>query len=180
MDQNPEIKLTVKCKCGTKADFIKDYWVAEACIKKEKTYDNTIVADLENTCGIIRRRYCKIPDISFQLCPCATIKRMILSRHVRAIISLGIGFVSTLTVGRRYLVAPVIVSRISSKRSRRLTSEQRIKGPVFCSSCISISIHTTQRIRHPISYLVAVVPSERIVPVYLSVHGETMVVISET
>ena len=59
MDQNPEIKIAGKCKCGAKADFIKDYWVAEACIKKEKTYDNTIVADLENTCGIIRRRYCK-------------------------------------------------------------------------------------------------------------------------
>ena len=59
MVQSPETKLTGKCKCGAKADFIKDYWVAEACIKKEKTYDNTIVADLENTCGIIRRRYCK-------------------------------------------------------------------------------------------------------------------------
>jgi len=59
MEQNPEIKNTQKCKCGVKADFIKDYWVAEACVRKEKTYDNTIVADLENTCGIIRRRYCK-------------------------------------------------------------------------------------------------------------------------
>ena len=59
MDQTPEIKKTQKCKCGAKADFIKDYWVAEACVKKEKTYDNTFVADLENTCGIIRRRYCK-------------------------------------------------------------------------------------------------------------------------
>ena len=59
MEQTPEIRSTQKCKCGVKADFIKDYWVAEACVRKEKTYDNTIVADLENTCGIIRRRYCK-------------------------------------------------------------------------------------------------------------------------
>jgi hypothetical protein len=59
MDQTPEIKSTQRCKCGAKAEFIKDYWVAEACVRKEKTYDNTIVAALENTCGIIRRRYCE-------------------------------------------------------------------------------------------------------------------------
>lgn len=59
MEQMPETKPTQKCRCGAKADYIKDYWVSEACVKKEKTYDNTFVANLENTCGIIRRRYCK-------------------------------------------------------------------------------------------------------------------------
>lgn len=58
MDLNDEVKLTQKCKCGKKAEFIKDYWISEACVKKEKTYDNTIVASMENTCGILRRRYC--------------------------------------------------------------------------------------------------------------------------
>lgn len=58
MDINSEQRATVFCKCGKRADFIKDYWVAEACVKKEKTYDHTYVADLENTCGILRRRYC--------------------------------------------------------------------------------------------------------------------------
>ena len=41
MDQTPEIKSTQKCKCGAKAEFIKDYWVAEACVRKEKTEFNS-------------------------------------------------------------------------------------------------------------------------------------------
>lgn len=59
MQTSEAIKKSQMCKCGARADFIKDYWVSEACVKKEKTYDSTYVADMENTCGILRRRYCK-------------------------------------------------------------------------------------------------------------------------
>lgn len=52
------IKPTVRCKCGQRADFIKDYFVTETKRVKEKTYDETFVSNEEYVCGIIRRRFC--------------------------------------------------------------------------------------------------------------------------
>ena len=52
------IKKTKLCKCGRRADFIKDYWVTENKVLKEKDSEDTITRKLENACGIIRRRYC--------------------------------------------------------------------------------------------------------------------------
>lgn len=52
------VKPTAKCKCGQKADFIKDYFVTESKKVKEKTYDETFVSNEEHVCGIIRRRFC--------------------------------------------------------------------------------------------------------------------------
>lgn len=55
---NNSVKPTAKCKCGQKADFIKDYFVTEFKKVKEKTYDETFVSNEEYVCGIIRRRFC--------------------------------------------------------------------------------------------------------------------------
>ncbi len=52
------VKPTAKCKCGQKADFIKDYFVTESKKVKEKTYDEAFVSSEEYVCGIIRRRFC--------------------------------------------------------------------------------------------------------------------------
>ena len=54
-----EIRKTSLCKCGKNADFIKDYWVTENKLMKEKGYDETISRSLESACGILRRRFCK-------------------------------------------------------------------------------------------------------------------------
>ncbi len=54
----PVIKKTQLCKCGKKAEFIKDYWVTENKLLKEKDSEDTITRKLENACGILRRRYC--------------------------------------------------------------------------------------------------------------------------
>lgn len=52
------VKPTAKCKCGNRAEFIKDYFVTESKRVKEKTYDETFVSNEEYVCGIIRRRFC--------------------------------------------------------------------------------------------------------------------------
>jgi hypothetical protein len=56
------IKMSEKnsrlCKCGSLADFIKDYWVTEMKSKKDE-YESSLMIPKEKVCGIIRRRYCK-------------------------------------------------------------------------------------------------------------------------
>ena len=56
--ESQEIPKTRLCKCGKTAKFIKDYWVTESKHQKEKTYDESFSANLESTCGILRRRFC--------------------------------------------------------------------------------------------------------------------------
>jgi hypothetical protein len=46
------------CKCGSLADFIKDYWVTEMKSKKDE-YESSLMIPKEKVCGIIRRRCCK-------------------------------------------------------------------------------------------------------------------------
>lgn len=53
-----DIKRTSLCKCGRKAEFIKDYWVTENKVLKEKDNDDVHTRNLEGVCGILRRRYC--------------------------------------------------------------------------------------------------------------------------
>lgn len=53
-----EIKKTSLCKCGKKAEFIKDYWVTENKNLKEKNGEDVHTRVIENTCGILRRRFC--------------------------------------------------------------------------------------------------------------------------
>ena len=55
----PEIRRTSLCKCGSKAEFIKDYFLTETKTLKEGTEDQQIKRNVENACGILRRRYCK-------------------------------------------------------------------------------------------------------------------------
>ena len=59
MNPTNEIRKTSLCKCGKRADFIKDYWVTENKLMKEKSYDETISRSLESACGILRRRFCQ-------------------------------------------------------------------------------------------------------------------------
>lgn len=56
----PEIRKTSLCKCGKKADFIKDYWVTEEKVLKEKGAgeDDIHKRNVESVCGIMRRRFC--------------------------------------------------------------------------------------------------------------------------
>jgi len=51
-------KRTSLCKCGKKADFIKDYWVTEAKLLKENYNDDVHTRNVDSVCGILRRRYC--------------------------------------------------------------------------------------------------------------------------
>ncbi len=53
-----QIKRTSLCKCGRPARFIKDYFVTEHKVLKEGEGDNVIKRNLENPCGILRRRFC--------------------------------------------------------------------------------------------------------------------------
>ena len=41
------IKKAKLCKCGRRADFIKDYWVTENKVLKEKDSEDTITRKLE-------------------------------------------------------------------------------------------------------------------------------------
>ena len=58
----PEAESTVRrtslCKCGKKAEFIKDYWVTESKVLKEQSGDDVHSRSVEGICGIMRRRYC--------------------------------------------------------------------------------------------------------------------------
>lgn len=57
--EQAEINKTSLCKCGKKAEFIKDYWVTESKVLKEKNSDADVHArNVETSCGILRRRYC--------------------------------------------------------------------------------------------------------------------------
>lgn len=53
-----EQRRTTLCKCGKKADFIKDYFVTEFKTLREGEGDNISKRNVENACGILRRRYC--------------------------------------------------------------------------------------------------------------------------
>ena len=55
-----EIRRTSLCKCGKKAEFIKDYWVTEEKVLKEKGAgeDDIYKRNVESVCGIMRRRFC--------------------------------------------------------------------------------------------------------------------------
>ena len=59
MNLSNETRKTSLCKCGNRAEFIKDYWVTENKLMKEKDQDETISRSLESACGILRRRFCK-------------------------------------------------------------------------------------------------------------------------
>ena len=54
-----QIRRTSLCKCGKKADFIKDYWVTEEKVLKEKDSEAVYKRNIESVCGIMRRRFCK-------------------------------------------------------------------------------------------------------------------------
>jgi hypothetical protein len=54
-----QIRKTSLCKCGKPARFIKDYFITEHKVLKEGDGDSVIKRNLENPCGILRRRYCQ-------------------------------------------------------------------------------------------------------------------------
>ena len=52
------LRAVSMCKCGKKAEYIKDYWVTETKTLKEKDNENVHSRTVESVCGILRRRYC--------------------------------------------------------------------------------------------------------------------------
>ena len=130
---------------------------------------------------IRRRRFRKISDITFQISPWTSIKRVGLCCHIGSIVSLTVCQLRALTVRRWNLMTSVITSCISSGRQRRSIAKQRISNEVFLMTVIlavvRVCIKLAERISDPYSYLVAVIPSERIISVCLSIQREVMVVI---
>lgn len=59
MNSELDLRRTSICKCGNPASFIKDYFVTETKILKEGTEDLAVKRNVENACGIIRRRFCQ-------------------------------------------------------------------------------------------------------------------------
>ncbi len=53
-----DYRRTSMCKCGSAASFIKDYFVTETKTLKEGSEDLAVKRNVENACGIMRRRYC--------------------------------------------------------------------------------------------------------------------------
>lgn len=54
-----EERKTTECRCGNKAKFIKDYFVSESKQLRENGDGDTTKRNVENACGVMRRRYCE-------------------------------------------------------------------------------------------------------------------------
>ncbi len=54
-----EERKTNECRCGNEAKFIKDYFVGENKKVKENADETVTKRNVENACGVIRRRYCE-------------------------------------------------------------------------------------------------------------------------
>ncbi len=53
-----QVPRTRLCKCGKEASVIKDYWITESKIKRDKLEDDAFTEKVECVCGIVRRRFC--------------------------------------------------------------------------------------------------------------------------